>query len=322
MTAKHDGVVPPPSGIFIRTAGRTVGQVRGEHAPTLISELKHQLSDTAAGSAVLDQLHVWPRDRLPIGRFGFEPGIDEVSRAVAEELFASLRDQQLRCDTPNRIAEPGEMVLDIVLVEPSQWFIGTHRATDWPSRWPGGVQPLVPRSEPISRAYFKAAEAIQWSGFDLQPGDIAVEIGSAPGGACGRLLELGLNVIGIDPADMDPRIAEHPRFQHLRARGGDLPRQVFRGAKWMLVDSNVKPEQTLVTVKNIINHRDSDFEGLLLTMKLGNYDQADRIGGWVAEIERWNTKRIAVRQLARNRCEVCVAVELQRRSRTARRGSH
>lgn len=102
----------------------------------------------------------------------------------------------------------------------------------------------------------------------MQPGDLAVEIGSAPGGACGRLLELGLRVIGIDPAEMDPRIDQHRNFQHIRARGGDLPRRQFRGAKWLLVDSNVRPDQTLTTIENIVTHRQSDFVGLLITLKL------------------------------------------------------
>ena len=253
---------------------------------------------------------MWPKDRAPIGRFGFEPGLDEVAKAVAGEIFAVTADEWLRCDAPNRIAEPGDRVLDVLLVEPGQWFFGTHDAAQWPSRWPGGVQPIEPLYEPISRAYYKAAEAITWSGFDMQAGDHVVEIGSAPGGACGRMLELGMRVTGIDPADMDPRIAKHPRFRHIRARGGDLPRKEFRGADWLFVDSNVRPEKTIVTVQNIVTHRDSQFRGLLITMKLGDYTAAPRIENWKRSIESWRPSEIRVRQLARNKCEVCFAVTM------------
>ena len=211
---------------------------------------------------------------------------------------------------PNRIAEPGDTVLDVALVEPSHWFFGTHDARSWPSRWPGGVQPIEPRYQPVSRAYYKAAEAITWSGFDMRPGDRVVEIGCAPGGACGRLLELGMDVIGIDPAEVDPRIAKHPRFRHFRARAGDLPRKDYRGADWLLVDSNVKPEKTLVTVQNIVTHQFSEFRGLLITMKLGEYKFAGRIDEWIKSIEAWHPKEIRVRQLARNKCEVCFAVTM------------
>ncbi|MCA9139545.1 MAG: hypothetical protein KDB00_22380, partial [Planctomycetales bacterium] len=215
VTAKHDEAVDLPSGIFIRTASHSIGQLKNADGGTQIQNLTELLQSTFPVARPFDQVHVWPRDRLPIGKFGFEPGADEVSKLVADSVFGSLSGSWISSDHPNRIAQPGERVLDIVLVDPADWFVGWHVAAKWHSRWPGGVQPIEPQHEPISRAYFKAAESITWSGFEMAPGDVAVEIGSAPGGACGRLLELGLKVIGIDPAEMDQRIADHPRFKHI-----------------------------------------------------------------------------------------------------------
>ncbi|WP_146520436.1 SAM-dependent methyltransferase [Stieleria varia] len=310
VTAKHDEQTALPHGIFVRTASYSLGHLRNSDGGQQIAGLAELLASATAAKQPFDQLHVWPRDRAPIGRFGFEPGIDEVSRAVADEIQKALGKTHLRCGSANQIAQADQRVLDIVLVDPSDWFIGWHTAKTWPTRWPGGVQPMDPAEEPVSRAYYKAAEAITWSGFDLQRGDIAVEIGSSPGGACGRLLELGMRVIGIDPAEMDPRIAEHPQFTHLRARAGDLPRKTYTGAKWLLVDSNVKPAKTLTTVANIVTHQYSTFGGLLITMKLGDYDAAKQIPAWTREIEKWRPKKMEVRQLARNRCEVCFAVTM------------
>lgn len=318
VTAKHDDPnAPLPRGIFVRTASRSMGQSKADQVAAHLEILQERLetsltsSDETQARQMFDELHVWPKDRVPIGRFGFEPGVDEVSKAVADEVFQSLREKWVRCDAPNRIAEPGGRVLDIVLIEPSHWFFGIHTALDWPSRWPGGVQPIVPQYEPISRAYYKAAEAITWSGFGMQEGDQVVEIGSSPGGACGRLLELGLQVIGIDPAEMDPRIANHPRFRHIRARAGDLPRKTFQDVKWLLVDSNVRPEKTLVTVHNIVTHANSNLHGLLITMKIGDYESAEMIRQWQRKIEQWKPVSIAVRQLARNKVEVCFAVRMK-----------
>jgi 23S rRNA (cytidine2498-2'-O)-methyltransferase len=311
VTAKHNGNVDLPSGIFIRTASHSIGHIKDADGAQQLSALSKLLDEKLGESTSFAEVHVWPRDRLPIGKFGFEPGVDEVCRLVADQIFASLADRLDRCDRPNRIAEPGARILDVVLVDPSDWFIGWHTASTWSTRWPGGVQPIDPAEEPVSRAYFKAAEAIAWSGFEISPGDIAVEVGSAPGGACGRLLELGLQVIGIDPAEMDPRIAGHPRFKHLRARAGDLPRKEFRGARWLLADSNVRPEKTLTTIHHIVTHHSCTLEGLLLTMKLGNYDAADQIPRWIERINQWRPKEVRVRQLARNRCEVCFAIRLR-----------
>lgn len=312
VTAKHDDRdAALPVGVFVRTAATSLGHLQDADGGAQLAGVQRLLSSKFAGGWWFDQLHVWPRDRVPIGKFGFEPGIDAVSHAVADSVFQSLGPCSLRCDQPNRIAQPGDRVLDVVLIDPSDWFVGCHTATTWPTRWPGGVQPIDPQYEPVSRAYYKAAEAVTWSGFDMRPGDIAVEVGSAPGGACGRLLELGLNVIGIDPAEMDPRIAEHKRFTHLRARAGDLPRKVYRGAKWLLADSNVAPEKTLTTIKYIVTHRDCTLEGLLITMKLGEYESASRIEDWITQIKSWRPLDIQIRQLARNRCEVCFAVQLR-----------
>ncbi|MEO1525215.1 MAG: SAM-dependent methyltransferase [Planctomycetota bacterium] len=309
VTCKHDQAVDPPRGIFVRTRSHSIGQLRGVDGQTLIEQLGEQLSEHL--SAPVDHLHVWPRDRLPIGKFGFEPGIDEVSLAVADEIHAAIQPKFVTASEPNQVASPGDRVLDVVLVDPSHWFVGWHTAEDWESRWPGGVQPLDPEEEPISRAYYKAAESIVWSEFDMNPGDTVVEVGSAPGGACGRFLELGFQVLAVDPAEMDPSIADHPRLKHFRARAGDLPRKEFTGARWLFVDSNVKPDKTLTTVHHIVTHTQCTIEGMLLTMKLGNYGVASQIPEWVRRVEQWKPREIRIRQLARNRCEVCFAVRLK-----------
>jgi 23S rRNA (cytidine2498-2'-O)-methyltransferase len=310
VTAKNDRDLPPPSGVFVRTSARSIGQASGDDARKQIASLVEHLEAADPHARPFDQLHVWPKDRLPIGRFEYEPGVDEVSRAVAEEVYQAISKPWLSCDAANRIALSGERVLDIVLVEPSHWFFGMHTAKSWPSRWPGGVQPIDPKFPPISRAYYKAAEAVTWSRFNMQPGDRAIEIGSAPGGACGRLLELGMEVIGIDPAEMDPRIINHPRFRHIQARAADLPRSEFRNAKWLFVDSNVKPAKTLVTVRNIVTHRLCQLQGLLITLKIGDYESAGLVDRWTKTIQSWNPQRIEARQLARNKCEVCFAITM------------
>lgn len=276
----------------------------------MLAMLVERLRDSSVITRPFDQLHVWPKDRAVIGRFDFEPGVDEVSRAVGGVILERLGDSFVRSSTLNVVAQPGERVLDVVLVEPTHWFIGFHEATTWPTRWPGGVQPLELAEPPVSRAYYKAAESILWSGFNLRPGDQAIEIGSAPGGACQRLLELGLHVTGIDPAEMDESIMLHPRYTHIQARGGDLPRRRYSGAKWLLVDTISKPEQTLQIVENIVTNQHSDLVGLLITLKIGDYSSADRIEAWRRTIQGWGVADIRIRQLARNRCEVCFAVTI------------
>ncbi len=321
ITLKHEGVPKGlPRGVFVRTAAWSLGMVQDEDFGTNVQKLLEVVSASGAKQA-FDHLHVWPRDRVPVGKFDFEPGIDEVSRVVGEGIAAALRDRQLIRGDLNAVARAGQRVLDVVLIDPAQWAIGWHEvprlagtaAAKMIARtWPGGVQPLQPPGEVLSRAYFKLAEAIAWSGLEMQAGDLAVEIGSSPGGACALLLESGLRVLGIDPAEMDPEVLAHPNFRHMTARAADLPLSTYQGAKWLLVDANVRPDQTLGMVEPIVTQPTSTIEGILLTLKLGGIAHADRIPGWIRKVRQWNAHDVRVRQLARSKIEVCLTARFNR----------
>src|SRR5207302_1748472 len=148
---------------------------------------------------------------------------------LCEEIEAALRAaapetaRLSRTIAKYRKATPrNTRVLDVVLVEPDQWWIGQHLAVKLCERWPGGAIPVRLPSHAVSRAYAKMEEAIQWSNLPVAAGDECVEIGCAPGGASQALLDRGLFVTGIDPADVDPVVLEHPRFRHLKKRGTDV----------------------------------------------------------------------------------------------------
>ncbi|HBJ33894.1 MAG TPA: SAM-dependent methyltransferase [Planctomycetaceae bacterium] len=311
-----------PRGVFVRTASWSLGLAKGEDAAANAKQA-FAIIEQSGVKLPFDGVHIWPRDRVPVGKFDFEPGIDEVAMVVGEMLAPSLKQRGIITDERfNRVAKRGDRILDIVLIEPSQWAIGwhpvpkltgNHANSTLPTMWPGGVQPIKSPGEVISRAYFKAAEAIAWSGFEMRTGDMAIEVGASPGGACSLLLEMGLNVIGIDPAEMDEEVLEHQNFRHIRALAGEVPRTEYEGAKWLLVDSNVRPDQTLATVEQIVTHRDSTIEGMILTLKVGGIAHADRIDGWVRKVRSWGATDVAVRQLARSKIEVCLVARMRGR---------
>ncbi len=253
-------------------------------------------------------LHVWERDRLPAGDHGFEPGLTDPAREAAQSLADSQPVRGGRAPlVANAPAESGERVLDCVLVEPAEWWIGWHRARAISSRWPGGLflQPLP--EDAISRAYIKLAEALAWSALPLKRGDTAVEIGCAPGGASQALLARGLSVIGIDPADVDPRLLADPRFTHLRKRGADVRRRELRNARWLVADMNVAPAYTLTTVGEIVTHPAVKISGLLLTLKLLDWALAAEVPHYLDQVRSWGFSRVAARQLSHNRQEICLA---------------
>ncbi len=295
--------------VFARCSGYCLGKLEGSRAESLAESFWQLAGDQAAA-----RLHVWQRDAAIPGERGFEPGITPLAQQVGELLLAR-RPPGLAGKAPsvNRAARSGQRVLDCVLVEPNEWWVGWHEALTVPSCWPGGIYPAGGKPQRVSRAYLKMNEALAWSRLPLNPGDACVEIGSSPGGSCQALLDRGLLVTGIDPAEMDPLVLEHPRFRHVRKRAADLKRREFRDVRWLFSDANVAPKHTLDTVEAIVTHREVHIRGLLLTLKFPDWQLAERLDEYLARVRDWGYRYVRARQLAFNRQEVCV-VALRRRS--------
>ncbi len=160
----------------------------------------------------------------------------------------------------------------------------------------------------ISRGYFKMQEMLAWSELPLRRGQACIEIGCAPGGASQTLLARGLQVIGIDPAEMHPDVLHNPNFTHLQARPRDLRRKMFRGIPWLVCDINLPPNYTLDTLEEIVSDRSVQFEGMLITLKLPNWSLAEEIPRYLLRIRNWGFEHTRARQLQHNRQEICVAV--------------
>ena len=165
---------------------------------------------------------------------------------------------------------------------------------------------IKPPGEVISRAYWKMAEALRWSQFPVAKGDLCAEIGSSPGGASQLLLENGMYVLGIDPAEMDQSLLDNTSFAHIRARAEDLKRSEFAKVRWMFVDANILPTQTLDLVEAIVTSDETHIRGLLLTLKLADWALAEQIPAYLDRLRSWGYKHVRVRQLAFNRQEICV----------------
>jgi 23S rRNA (cytidine2498-2'-O)-methyltransferase len=252
-------------------------------------------------------LHLWPREPGLPGDADFDPDVGASVQAIGD-LVVEQRPSLPMAWQPslNHEARNDDLVLDCVVVEPHEWWLGWHRAKSVETRWPGGVPPLTVPENLVSRAYLKITEALLWSELPLRENDRCAEIGSAPGGWCQALLDRGCWVTGVDPAAMDPRVLANPRFTHVRARAKDVPRNVFQGVRWLLCDANVAPNYTLDAVEAIVTEPATSIEGLVLTLKLTDSALAARMPLFNKRIRSWGYARVRARQLAFNRQEVCV----------------
>ncbi len=263
--------------------------------------------ETPVGSP-WDAIHIFERDRTLPGHYSFEPGRSELVASLANEFSKWLEDRGVSLPL-NRPALPGQRVLDVIVSEPNQWFVGHHVVRAVHEQWPGGVPPIVAPPEMISRAYLKIAEALMWSRLPIGSGDRIVEIGSAPGGASQRLLDLGYEVTGIDAAEMDERIVEHPRFEHWRSKAAAVKRRLYRKFKWLVCDANVAPNYTLDIISDIVHCEGNNIQGMILTFKMSSWDQLEHLPEQLDAIRQMGYRRVVARQLAHNRRELCVIAE-------------
>jgi 23S rRNA (cytidine2498-2'-O)-methyltransferase len=291
-----------PRGVFVRSSAWSLGKVAGSTAQELAA-----LVWQTAGEGAFDRLHVWQRDTAPPGDHDFEPGMTPEARAAEQAILAATplqRDARLLAST----TRPGQRVLDCVLIGPNEWWLGWHLAThELHTCLPGGLDEQQLPYEAVSRAWLKMTEALAWAQFPIRPGDHWVELGCAPGGSCQVLLARGMHVTGIDPAEMHPAVLGHPRFTHLRKRGADVRRREFAPFRWLAADMNVAPRYTLDTVESIVAHPSVRLRGLLLTIKLSNWQLARHLPEYVERVRCWGYPHVHARQLQHNRQEVTMA---------------
>lgn len=276
---------PDPKAIFARATGRSLGFAE---TPARAAELALEL--LASQSRDKLRLHVFARDPKDPDEVADDPA---AIATWADDVRARLGDRVHFAEA----AEDGDLVLDVVLPSPDladPVLVGWHLHDAWRGRQPGGVRRVPVPDDVPSRAYSKLEEALGWSGMPLQAGDIVVEIGASPGGAAMSLLRRGAEVVGIDPARMDPRVLAWRgpgSFRHLgilaeRVRTRDLPQRV----DWLVLDANVAPHRALVALKHHVGLRDS-IRGMLLTLKLNDAGVVEDLPKLLAEIRELSGDR-------------------------------
>lgn len=312
LTFKSAGLVSPAvalRAVFARAWGASLGPSTDPADVAMVARtLRH-----AQGNHPV-RLHVWARD---VARPGEEPPDDANEERVAA-VRALLAGTMPKNWAEGATARAGELVLDVVVPPEGDepWWVGCHKHDASHSPHPGGRIPIVMPPEAPSRAYRKLEEALAWSGARLRRGDVAVEIGSAPGGASYALLRRGVHVVGVDPGAMAELVLgfEGPggaRFRHVQqAVGGvhraDLPPHV----DWLLCDVNLAPQVALHSMRRLVAALKGSLKGLLFTLKLNDWEMAAEVPALVARVAGMGLPAVRVTQLPSNRQEIFVYAPL------------
>lgn len=318
ITFKCDPAIQPGSfhlvSTFARTWGWSLGRTTGDDIATLAGEVVQK-----SGTAKLPLVHCWQRNQRVPGDDGFEPGISPLAELAGQSLLAASAAAGHSPDL-NRRARPGERVLDVVLVEPGEWWFGWHSSETVPQSWPGGVPPVEQEGDRVSRAWLKISEAVLWGQVPIRAGDAVAEVGSAPGGAAQFLLERGAIVVAIDPAELDPAVAAHPNLTHIRRRAKDVPRRDLADIRWLVVDVNMPPNYTLDVIEDYVSSPHLHVRGIIATLKLSEWELAAEAASWRERVRKLGFADVRTRQLAFNRQEICLVALKNRFERRLSRG--
>jgi 23S rRNA (cytidine2498-2'-O)-methyltransferase len=292
----------PSGSSFARAHGRSLGR-----AATVEEVLAFPLAASL--------LHVFERDP--------DRPADERDAAIAGSRAAAL-DAALRAAAPARFAETiearaGDLVLDVIVApseEPEDGiFVGWHRHDASHGPFPGGVPHVAIPSEAPSRAWAKIEEAIRWSGLTPRPGEHAIELGSAPGGASFALLERGLHVHGVDPGAMDPRVLQYAgatgnRFKHHAVPAAEVARKDLpRTYEWLASDVNLAPMIALRYVERFVALAHGGLRGAFITLKLNDDGVFEALPRLAARIAKLGAARVRYTQLPSHRSEIVAILE-------------
>lgn len=294
--------------VFARSFGLSIGNCKS--ADPVAEALEHARALKQASGTVL-RLHVWERPLHVPGEEppGFESGRD------ASQVEAALRSREPGLFLEGSEAHNDDTVLDVIVMEPgtetSPLFVGFHRQSNRHHAFPGGEFPIeIPEGMP-SRAFIKMEQALRWGRVPVQQGELAVELGSAPGGASFALLLRGLEVWGIDPGAMDPVVWTDPRcgkrFHHVKKAFSDLQRDDLpKTPHWIALDINGPVRVSLPYIEQLVGWFQESLLGCVLTFKINDPKHARHIPEWLETLQGLGLKRVRATQLPANKREICV----------------
>jgi 23S rRNA (cytidine2498-2'-O)-methyltransferase len=292
----------PPRSLFARVAGLSLGVF--EDAGQVAAALEGFREDPM-------HLHVFSRE---VPSEGLTSGKWAQIDAWAAEFRQALTARGVPLHDARRPRE-GECVLDVMLDigTDGKFLAGIHRHGEDTHPCPGGIPRVSLPADAPSRAWLKMEQALVfagWEGAESLRGKVALELGSAPGGASLSLLQHGVTVFGVDAAEMDRRVldftsADGAHFVHFKMNAGQVPRSLLPGRVDLLAcDLNAAPHVIIPIVERLQEQvRASLF---LLTMKLNDEVTAARVPEFLRRLRRFAPAPVRPVQLAANRSEFCV----------------
>lgn len=202
----------------------------------------------------------------------------------------------------DRAREHGARLIDVIVTSSEEVLVGELDAQLALTLHPQGRARMRVAGDRPSRAARKVEEALDWLGLGPGAGEVCVDLGAAPGGWSWSLLERRARVIAVDPAELRPDVARHPRMKHYKESAFQfVPEQTV---DWLFCDMAWRPREAAQMLAKWA--RRGWARTLVANLKLPMKTKADMVrelreilhgGGW---------NRLRTRQLYHDRDEITV----------------
>lgn len=197
------------------------------------------------------------------------------------------------------VKEPQQILT--LFVEGDLIYYGLSRSHELISKWAGGAIHFSRSLATISRAEYKLREA-----FDTFPlnytGNIAIDLGAAPGGWTKVLHDYGFEVYAIDPADLDAHLLSIPTIHHQKMTSQQFLKNHRNFSCDILVnDMKMSSRQSIHILEDFADTLTQDGYAIITIKLPKNYSFKDVLES--LEQLRHHFKIINARQLFHNRNE-------------------
>lgn len=280
------------SNPFVRHLFREIGRIEAPSRQSLDVTL----------DAIAD---VWANLPVPL------PSTVSLQVWASGPIDLAFRPDTLRRELETMLREDGAdvtragsaQVLSVCLAG-NQILLGLNGVAAALSDWPGGRVRLSKPKGQIARSEFKLEELFRTT--DLRPPDhgLALDLGASPGGWTRILRSYGMDVVAVDPAELDPRLGGDRSIRHVRTTSGPFLAETTEIFDVIVNDMRMDPAMSVGLMIDAAEHlRPGGL--LILTLKLSHHAAIRTIRNAVSRLEEAVEIRL-VRQLHHNRNEVTV----------------
>lgn len=237
--------------------------------------------------------------------------------AVSLQVWASgsvelaFRPDQLRRALETALSEQGiraaragvTQVLSACIVG-SRILLGLNGVASALSDWPGGRVRLSKPKGQISRSEFKLEELFRTTEFAPPDHGLALDLGASPGGWSRILRGYGMNVVAVDPADLDPRLQTDSGIRHVRTTSNPYLEETRETFDLIVNDMRMDPAMSAGLMVKAAEHLKPGGM-MIVVLKLSRYGAVGATRNAVDRLSEVVDVRF-VRQLHHNRNEVTI----------------